>query len=705
MTTQRIHTGDFIMPSKFVKSIGRTLDARPDRLDLRDREFTPGVKSLPEQWPDDNAIRELLPRYYKSGLILDQGEEGACTGFGLACVVNYLHWREQLKQRSRTKQETVSTRMLYHLARFYDEWPGEDYEGSSCRGALKAWHKHGVCTETLWPYRDAKGRVNFIRPLDGWAEDALQRRLGVYYRVNRASVVDMQAAIVEIGAIYVSSDVHDGWDIGVRNKPITGHASLPEIKAIRSKDSLGGHAFALVGFNRTGFVVQNSWGEKWGNRGFGVLPYAEWVKYGSDAWTSALGVPALRGQASSAPVRGREQIVLARAGGVAFTSTAKAPRPKVKKEVEAWSAEQAYQHTVVMGNDGLVINRIVTLHNAQDAVHDIACALPAASFGTGNKPKRLVIYAHGGLNSEDASVERIRTLAPYFQANGTYPVFLTWRTGPIETLSAILDDELKKVPRPESDAGDLFDRVKDTVAEVLDRTIEVLARPAAKPIWSQMKQNAAASVDAGRGCTLLADALAALQKQLPQVEIHLVGHSAGSIILGHLLDLLPARKLKIASCHLYAPACTVRFALDRYVPAIENGVLDGKRLHLHVLSDDNEICDTVGPYQKSLLYLVSRSLESCHKMPILGLEEVFNTKGNPKWHNTETVTIKAWQKFWNATGNSLNVVTEKQVSTGTQGRKIQSAHGSFDNDSTTITTTLKRITGTKPAFEIEWIDY
>ncbi len=34
------------MPAKFVKSIGRTLDARPDRLDLRDREFTPNV-SLP----------------------------------------------------------------------------------------------------------------------------------------------------------------------------------------------------------------------------------------------------------------------------------------------------------------------------------------------------------------------------------------------------------------------------------------------------------------------------------------------------------------------------------------------------------------------------------------------------------------------------------------------------------------------------------
>ena len=89
------------MPAKFVKSIGRTLDARPDRLDLRDREFTPNVVSLPQQWPDDATIRKLVPRYCKAGLVLDQGSEGACTGFGLACVVNYLHWRVALADQQR----------------------------------------------------------------------------------------------------------------------------------------------------------------------------------------------------------------------------------------------------------------------------------------------------------------------------------------------------------------------------------------------------------------------------------------------------------------------------------------------------------------------------------------------------------------------------------------------------------------------------
>ena len=101
--------------------------------------------------------------------------------------------------------------MLYHLARFYDEWPGEDYEGSSCRGAMKVRHRHGVCSEEFWPYRDAQGNAAFLPPNDGWQQDAARRTLGEYYRINRQSVSDMQAAVYETGAIYVSAQVHAGW--------------------------------------------------------------------------------------------------------------------------------------------------------------------------------------------------------------------------------------------------------------------------------------------------------------------------------------------------------------------------------------------------------------------------------------------------------------------------------------------------------------
>src|SRR5262245_42003655 len=167
------------------------LDARPDRTDFRDREYLPPLRSLPSEFPPTTAAARYLPLYTRDDMILDQGQEGACTGFGLAALVNYLLWRE-LRVMKRDEQSPppakVSERMLYHLARFYDEWEGEDYAGSSCRGAMKGWHHHGVCAAVLWAYRDAGNKAVFIPPQAGWDRDAARRPLGAYYRVDKGAV-------------------------------------------------------------------------------------------------------------------------------------------------------------------------------------------------------------------------------------------------------------------------------------------------------------------------------------------------------------------------------------------------------------------------------------------------------------------------------------------------------------------------------------
>ena len=198
------------------KALGkRTLDARPDRPDMRDRLYAPPLKVLPPSHPPQEWIERYLPAYEKAGLILDQGEEGACTGFGLAALINYLEFRHAFEASGGNgkpkAQPIVSPRMLYHLARVYDEWPGEDYEGSSCRGAMKGWFHHGVCADSLWPYRK-NGKVVFVPPKEGWTKDAAGRPLGAYYRITYDAIADMQAAIVEVGAVYASGDVHTGWD-------------------------------------------------------------------------------------------------------------------------------------------------------------------------------------------------------------------------------------------------------------------------------------------------------------------------------------------------------------------------------------------------------------------------------------------------------------------------------------------------------------
>src|SRR5262245_31908331 len=121
------------------EKIRRTFDAVPDRIDIRDWFYQPTLSPLPDQVVNI----PLVP------VVLDQGSEGACTGFALASVINYqLAARNLLNARNQAR--IVSPRMLYEMARRYDEWPGEDYEGSSARGAMKGWMAHGVASRLSW---------------------------------------------------------------------------------------------------------------------------------------------------------------------------------------------------------------------------------------------------------------------------------------------------------------------------------------------------------------------------------------------------------------------------------------------------------------------------------------------------------------------------------------------------------------------------
>ncbi|HVK55482.1 MAG TPA: C1 family peptidase [Burkholderiales bacterium] len=683
-----------------------TLDARPDRLDLRDFPYRPPVENLPGQFPANPQVQQSLPAYLEAGLILDQGKEGACTGYGLAAVMNYLLWAQSGMQMGR--KDRVSPRMLYHLARFYDEWPGENYEGSSCRGALKGWHKHGACLETLWP-TDPEKPERFVEPKDNWDSDAVTRPLGTYYRIDRQSVVDMQSAIRHTGAIYVSGMVHKGWSVKQKKGKLT-HETLPVIRP--NSQTLGGHAFALVGYNDTGFIVQNSWGPDWGASGFAVLTYEDWVDNGSDAWVVGLGVPVrqgVRGSAKGAPITSPKHYVHSKTIiQVGLPGWLGGDTPLANKPY-AWSADMAYAHTLVTGNDGHIINRLPHVENEKAAARYVCYKQPTEWFTKTNAagPKRIVIYAHGGLNDEAESIQRIRVMAPYFAENGIYPIFVTWKSGWQETLANMLTDsaskELGSATPPTRGIG-------DAIKEAWDRSIELLARSVlAGSLWREMKENVECAADTGRALCELGDQLKALKHDHGDLEIHLVGHSAGSFICGTLLKQLEGEP--IASCTLYAPACDLEFALKHFKPAIESNSLKRNDFRIHLLSHARELDDAVGPYRKSLLYLVSRALERRHKTPLLGLIGAFDgdMDNDGCWHNDTVQSVKDWQSFfWNgaaptglmesgqsAPGANLFVLNDKQISAGP--RRIKATHGCFDNAVQIVEGTIRTILGVGPS--------
>lgn len=83
-----------------------------------------------EVLPDKIMSATYLSRYYHVGIPLDQGREGACTGFG---TQNFLN-AEPLMSRGTNSD----AQKLYYRARQIDEYPGEDYDGSSVSAATRA---------------------------------------------------------------------------------------------------------------------------------------------------------------------------------------------------------------------------------------------------------------------------------------------------------------------------------------------------------------------------------------------------------------------------------------------------------------------------------------------------------------------------------------------------------------------------------------
>jgi hypothetical protein len=109
----------------------------------------------------------------------------------------------------------------------------------------------------------------------------------------------------------------------------------------------------------------------------------------------------------------------------------------------------------------------------------------------------------------------------------------------------------------------------------LDDALEPVARLlTGKAQWDEMKENAllASSSNSG-GARIAATHVANLVASNPKIELHVPGHSAGSIFHAGLIKLLTDKPpqghgLSISTCTLWAPACTVDLFKDNYLPAM-----------------------------------------------------------------------------------------------------------------------------------------
>ena len=608
----------------------------PDRLDLRDRPYLPVVHTPP---PPRLEPKQKLP-------ILDQADTNACTGFALASVVNFL-----LRAHRDRDAPPMSPFMLYSMARRYDEFPGSTEDtGSSLRGAMKGWYKHGVCRFDLW--RTPAMPPGAPRPEDDWWLDAARRPLGAYYRVNTRSVTDMHVALDDVGILYASAVCHDGWLKGDGRRTGKAYWTIPLVKA---RPDEGGHAFVIVGYTAQGFIVQNSWGTRWGTGGLAVLTYEDWNENAMDCWVAQLGV------ATSQHLE------------IAASSTLRMAHGKVKVASDVTLRNREISAFVVdMENNGRLSASGVfrTQKGDVEALVDFHLGKAREKWGLkATEPADVAIYAHGGLTDESTAAETAARWVPALDARKVFPIFLMWETDLWSTLRNRLEDLVRGLPRPTAGLIDQLERF-------WNQRLERLLAPAGTMIWGEMKQNAdgiSKFPDSG-GLVLYESAKKSPWFTQSPVRLHLIGHSAGAIVLCYVVERLARLSWKFESVNFMAAAATVELFKQTVLPRLEDRTV--KQLRCFHLSDAAEQQDTtcrpVVGYGRSLLYLVSESFEGGVRTPILGMAKYFDEAVG----SLRLPSVKAW-------------VAPGPASAST-------THGGFDDDPLTMGSIISMIKGGRP---------
>ena len=233
---------------------------KPDLTDQRDYLYKRKLRfTLP---------REVDLREYCSS-VENQGSLGSCTAQALAGNMELLDRKDDNIYRE------VSRLFIYYNERAIEGTVNQD-SGAYIRDGIKSLKKWGVCDEKLWPHDIAMFKE---KPSKECYTDALNRQISLYQRL--IGISDILDCLAEGYPVVFGIAIYESFET-VRVAG-TGIVPMPG----RNEILLGGHAVMAVGYNikERRFIVRNSWGEGWGQKGYFTLPFEYVEKLGSDFWS------------------------------------------------------------------------------------------------------------------------------------------------------------------------------------------------------------------------------------------------------------------------------------------------------------------------------------------------------------------------------------------------------------------------------------
>jgi C1A family cysteine protease len=198
-----------------------------------------------------------------------QGGLGSCTAQALAGDLEFLD------NKADGKYNDVSRLFIYYNERLLMD--SVDYDsGASLRVGIKTLKNDGACEEKLWPYIIER----FDRkPLKKCYTDAREHRITFYHRIS--GLKEMLICLAEGFPFVFGFTVYESFESQTVTR--TGVVNMPT----KDERAVGGHAVMAVGYDQgtKRFIVRNSWGEKWGKKGYFTIPFQYLETLAADFWT------------------------------------------------------------------------------------------------------------------------------------------------------------------------------------------------------------------------------------------------------------------------------------------------------------------------------------------------------------------------------------------------------------------------------------
>ena len=229
--------------------------------DHRDLIFQPTAQLL----PSSIDLRAQCPAIY------DQGQLGSCTANAIGAAFEFELIRQTIKDF------TPSRLFLYYNERALEGTVKSD-AGAQIRNGIKVAIKQGLCPETEWPYNISQFAK---KPTKKCYIDALLNVVNQYQSITQ-DLNHLKSCLAQQLPFVFGFTVYDSFESAT--VAASGILNMPG----KTEKPIGGHAVMCVGYDDSlqRFIIRNSWGPVWGQKGYFTMPYAYMTSnLCSDFWT------------------------------------------------------------------------------------------------------------------------------------------------------------------------------------------------------------------------------------------------------------------------------------------------------------------------------------------------------------------------------------------------------------------------------------